>query len=177
MIENENIKNCIINEIIFIGKIIDENKIRLNIEQLFKQKKLLSKEESINNKNINKDFYIVSGATYQGFNLKNNILYFQDVSQFNIGIEKYDKNLYYLIKKGDTIPLKNTTSIKIRKNSDLNIYELDTETKNKRFIFNYVLKDENISEKNYNINDVDYRHINIEYEIDEELNLNLKILD
>ena len=177
MIENENIKNCIINEIIFIGKIFDENKIRLNIEQLFKQKKLLSKEESINNKNINKDFYIVSGATYQGFNLKNNILYFQDVSQFNIGIEKYDKNLYYLIKKGDTIPLKNTTSIKIRKNSDLNIYELDTETKNKRFIFNYVLKDENISEKNYNINDVDYRHINIEYEIDEELNLNLKILD
>ena len=113
------------------------------------------------------------GATYYAMNIKNNKYLFQDISNFNIGIKTYNDTLFYLIKKGDIIPIKAQAQIKIKNNSVLELYEENLNTKNKKLIGKFNI-DDNCIEKN---NNNKYNEIKIEYEINEELNINMKIFN
>ena len=106
-------------------------------------------------------------------NIKNNKYLFQDISNFNIGIKTYNDTLFYLIKKGDIIPIKAQAQIKIKNNSVLELYEENLVTKNKKLIGKFNI-DDNCIEKN---NNNKYNEIKIEYEINEELNINMKIFN
>ena len=169
MLVNKNV----INKIILIGKIFEDGKIKINIEQLLKEKNILYEDYSINinNQDINNEFYIVGGATYYAMNIKNNKYLFQDISNFNIGIKTYNDTLFYLIKKGDIIPIKAQAQIKIKNNSVLELYEENLVTKNKKLIGKFNIDDNCIEKKNK------YNEIKIEYEINEELNINMKIFN
>ena len=169
---NFNKSNCIINEIIYIGDIFKEENIMINIEELFKQKNLLSDDALINNTDYSDNaFYAVGGACFYGINLKNNIFSFKDISHFNLGIKTYNDTLYYLTKKGDIIPIRNKETIKIGKSGELELYEEDNKTKEKKLIGKFDI-DNNI---NYNENKLNYNEITIEYELNEDLNLTIKI--
>ena len=131
---------------------------------------------------MDKVFYGVGGASLFAVNKindKNNLdtFQFQDISQFNIGIKQYNGTLNYLIKNGDLIPFKNTIKIKIGKSSEIQIYEEDNQTKNKRLIGIFDLDSENIINSYYKENNFNYIEIMIEYEFDEELNFKIKILE
>ena len=176
MIENNNLNksNCIINEIIYIGDIFKDENTKINLEELLKQKNLLSEEILIyNNEYSNKDFYTVGGACYFAINIKYNIFSFQDISQFNLGIKTYNDTLYFITKKGDIIPKRNKETIKIGKNSELELYEEDNKTKEKRLIGKFDIGT-NIK---YNENKLNYNEITLEYELNEELNLTMKIFN
>ena len=176
MIENNNLNksNCIINEIIYIGDIFKDENTKINLEELLKQKNLLSEDILIyNNEYSNKDFYTVGGACYFAINIKYNIFSFQDISQFNLGIKTYNDTLYFITKKGDIIPKRNKETIKIGKNSELELYEEDNKTKEKRLIGKFDIGT-NIK---YNENKLNYNEITLEYELNEELNLTMKIFN
>jgi molecular chaperone DnaK (HSP70) len=144
----------------------------INIEELFKQKNLLSDDALINNTDYSDNaFYAVGGACFYGINLKNNIFSFKDISHFNLGIKTYNDTLYYLTKKGDIIPIRNKETIKIGKSGELELYEEDNKTKEKKLIGKFDI-DNNI---NYNENKLNYNEITIEYELNEDLNLTIKI--
>ena len=185
MIENNNLflNNFIINEIFYIGDIFKDKKISMDLEQILKQKNLLSKNVyAKRDENLDKVFYGVGGASLFAVNKindKNNLdtFQFQDISQFNIGIKQYNGTLNYLIKNGDLIPFKNTIKIKIGKSSEIQIYEEDNQTKNKRLIGIFDLDSENIINSYYKENNFNYIEIMIEYEFDEELNFKIKILE
>ena len=174
IIENKNllIDNPTINKIIFIGKIFEDEKIKINIEQYLKEKNILSEEMLINNNSdLNKEFFIVGGASYYAMNIKNNKYLFQDISNFNLGIKTYNDTLFYLVKKGDIIPIKANAQIKIKNNSELELYEENSNNKNKQLIGKYNI------DSNYIINKTKYNEIKIEYEINEELNINIRLSD
>ena len=169
---NFNKSNCIINEIIYIGDIFKEENIMINIEELFKQKNLLSDDALINNNDFSdNEFYVVGGACFYAINLKNNVLSFKDISHFNLGIKTYNDTLYYLTKKGYIIPIRNKETIKIGRSSELELYEEDNKTKEKKLIGKFDIH-KNI---NYNENKLNYNEITIEYELNEDLNLTIKI--
>ena len=174
IIENKNLlmDNPTINKIIFIGKIFEDEKIKINIEQFLKEKNILSEEMLINNNSdLNKEFFIVEGASYYAMNIKNNKYLFQDISNFNLGIKTYNDTLFYLVKKGDIIPIKANAQIKIKNNSELELYEENSTNKNKQLIGKYNI------DGNYIINKTKYNEIKIEYEINEELDINIRLSD
>ena len=179
MIQNFNLinNNCAINEIIYIGDIFKDENIKTNLEQLLRNKNLLSEEIFINkNDNSNKELYTVQGALLYAINKTNNLYIIQDISQFNIGIKVYNDTLHYLIKKGEIIPLKNNIKIRIGKNSELQIYEEDNQTKNKLLIGKFVLDNDETKNIYYQENKIiNYREISLEYEFDEDLNLTIKL--
>ena len=164
ILDNKNI-----NKIIFIGKIFEDVKIKYNIELLLKEKNILSENIFINDY-IN-EFFIVGGATYYSMNIKNNKYLFQDISNFNIGIKTYNDTLFYLIKKGDIIPFKSNAQIKIRSNSEIELYEENIITKNKKLIGKFNLDNDYIEKKSK------YNEIKFEYEINEELDINIKLFN
>ena len=108
-------------------------------------------------------------------NYENNINNFQDLSSFNIGIKIYNDTLFYFIKKGDIIPMKKSALIKLSKNSNIEIYEEDSKTKNKKLIWKFDINNEFIMNNNLNEKKSKYFEIIIEYQINEELNLILRI--
>ena len=102
-----------ITDILFIGELCKDKKLVEMIERSFIQDNTFLFEKLIYSNYIDneKDFYIVGGAAYHSINTrknKNNNLYlFKEISNFNIGIEKYNGKLDYIIMKGDAIPVKN----------------------------------------------------------------------
>ena len=168
MLDNKNI----INKIIFIGKIFEDEKIKINIEKLLKEKNISYEEIIINDYNdFNNEFSIVGGATYYAMNIKNNKYLFQDISNFNIGIKTYNDTLFYLIKKGDIFPIKLKAQIKIKSNSEIELYEENYITKNKKIIGKFILEDNYIEKK------LKYQEIKIEYEINEDLDIKMSIFN
>jgi molecular chaperone DnaK (HSP70) len=180
LFEQKKMNNCAINQILYIGDIFNDEKIKLDIEQLLREKNLLS-EEILNNENkdLDKEFYNVGGSAYYAMSInnnhENNINDFQDLSSFNIGIKIYNDTLFYFIKKGDIIPMKKSALIKLNKNSNIEIYEEDSKTKNKKLIWKFDINNEFIMNNNLNEKKSKYFEIIIEYQINEELNLILRI--
>ena len=180
LFEQKKMNNCAINQILYIGDIFNDEKIKLDIEQLLIEKNLLS-EEILNNENkdLDKEFYNVGGSAYYAMSInnnhENNINDFQDLSSFNIGIKIYNDTLFYFIKKGDIIPMKKSALIKLNKNSNIEIYEEDSKTKNKKLIWKFDINNEFIMNNNLNEKKSKYFEIIIEYQINEELNLILRI--
>ena len=174
IIENKNlfVDNSTINKIIYVGKIFEDEKIKINIEQLLKEKNI-SFEEIIFNEDLNKEYITVGGASYYAMNIINSKYSFQDISNFNLGIKAYNDTLLYLIKKGDIIPIKSKSQIKLKKNSEIELYEENSITKNKILIAKFNI--DNIP--NYIENKLNYNEITIEYEIDKELNIKMRLFN
>ena len=163
-----------INNIIFIGDLCREKKII----EIFRQEKYLYEDVVCSRYMDNeKDYYIVGGAAYHAMNVNNinNDTYsFYDISPYNIGIENYNGSLDYLIIKGDTIPIKNTKTIRIKNGNEMKIYEKNEKEENKRLIGKIIIK--NKDNNNMSIN-TEYREVKIEYEINDKLEILIKELN
>ena len=106
-------------------------------------------------------------------NIINSKYSFQDISNFNLGIKAYNDTLFYLIKKGDIIPIKSKSQIKLKKNSEIELYEENSITKNKILIAKFNID----NMPNYIENTLNYNEITIEYEIDKELNIKMRLFN
>ena len=71
--------------------------------------------------------------------------------------------------------MKKSALIKLSKNSNIEIYEEDSKTKNKKLIWKFDINNEFIMNNNLNEKKSKYFEIIIEYQINEELNLLLRI--
>ena len=180
VIGNIDINNSSIITIIFLGEFFNDAKVKMELDQFLKERNLIF-EEILNKYNekeeINKEFYSLAGAAYYALNIKYNNILFQDISQFNLGFKAFNGTLNYIIKKGDIIPIKNIVNIKLAKDSDLELYEVDTQTKRQKLICKFNIEQEKIIEQNYMDKKLKYREIKIEYELNELLNLKLKIIN
>ena len=169
------IKENDIKEIIFIGEICRDKIFEKIIEKLFRQNEIYEDLIYSNYIDNQKDFYIVGGAAYHALNtINNNIYFFKDISQFNIGIEKYNGHMEYIIKKGENIPFKNKKIVKINNSSnEIKIYEGDeNEAKNNNLIGKVSI--DNSEDDILNLNS-GYREVKIEYEINEKFEINIRI--
>ena len=127
-----------------------------------------------------KDFYIVSGAAYHALHyINNNMYYYFDISPFNIGIKNYNEDLNYIITKGDKLPLMNKKTIKIDNEKELKIYErYGNDNKENKLIGKIEINNDIINlGNNENNMKYGYRELKIEYEINDKLELFIRIFN
>ena len=177
-----------INDIILLGNITKNYKLKKLISELFKDNnkviynKLINKNSQDNNNNNND--YIIKGAIIQTLNLNitNNKYRIINISPSSFGVQSINGLMEIVIEKGNIIPIKYNKFIKIRrpdKNENnmitINIYEGESKyVKNNKLIskklididfFKHEKKDENSIE------------ILFQFYIDINYNLNVFILD
>ena len=177
-IKESQLKERNIKDIILIGEFSREKKITQMIEQLFGGKNNAYEDLFYSNHiDKEKDFYLVGGAGYHAINYANNNVYsFNDISPFSIGIENYNGNLDYIIIKGEKIPSKNRQIIRINNDKELKIFEKDdNKDKNNKLIGIVKIEDDAEIDMD-NIMD-GYKEIKIEYEINDKLELIIKIFN
>ena len=177
VITQTKIKEEDINEIVFIGELCREKNFEKIIEQSFKQFCSIHEELIYSNYMDNeKDFYIVGGAAFHALNsINNNIYSFNDISPFNIGIEKYNGYMDLIVSKGDKIPVVNKKSIKISNESnELKIYEVEDNDSMKNRLIKVIKFEGNELNKDI-ING--YTELKIEYEFNEKFELNIKLFN
>ena len=177
VITQAKIKEEDINEIIFIGELCREKNFEKIIEQSFKQFSSIYEELIYSNYMDNeKDFYIVGGAAFHALNsLSNNIYSFNDISPFNIGIEKYNGYMDLIVSKGDKIPIVNKQCVKISNESnELKIYEIEDSDSMKNKLIKVIEIEDNEIDKNINNG---YQELKIEYEFNDKFELNIKIFN
>ena len=168
-----------INDLLFIGDICKDKKLVQMIESSFIQDNNFLFEKLIYSSYMDneKDFYIVGGAAYystsSGKNNNNNLYSFNDISPFNIGIQKYNGNLDYIIMKGEKIPMKNRKTIKIENIKELNIFEQYEENENNNNILIGKIKIDGDTWMN-NIK-YGYKELKIEYEINDKLEIIIRL--
>ena len=177
IISQAKLKEEDINDIIFIGELCREKNFEKLIEQSFKQFSSIYEELIYSNYMDNeKDFYIVGGAAFHALNsISNNKIYsFNDISPVNIGIEKYNGYMDLLVNKGDKIPIINKKSVKISNESNqLKIYEIEDNDSMKKKLIKVIEIENNEIYKDIN----GYRKLKIEYEFNEKLELNIKVVN
>ena len=177
VITQAKIKEEDINEIVFIGELCREKNFEKIIEQSFKQFCSIHEELTYSNYMDNeKDFYIVGGAAFHALNSINNNLYsFNDISPFNIGIEKYNGYMDLIVSKGDKIPVVNKKNIKISNESnELKICEVEENDPMKNKLIKVIKFDDNEINKDI-ING--YTELKLEYEFNEKFELNVKLFN
>ena len=177
VIAQSKIKEENINEIVFIGELCREKNFKKIIEQSFKQFSSIYEELIYSNYMDNeKDFYVVGGAAFHALNsISNNIYSFNDISTFNIGIEKYNGYMDLIVSKGDKIPLVNTKCVKISNESnELKIYEIEDYDSVKNKLIKVIKFEDNEINKDI-ING--YRELKIEYEFNDKFELNIKLFN
>ena len=177
IIAQAKIKEEDINEIIFIGELCREKNFEKIIEQTFKQFSSIYEELIYSSyTDSEKDFYIVGGAAFHALNsISNNIYSFNDISPVNIGIEKYNGYMDLLVTKGDKIPIINNKSVKISNDSNqLKIYEIEDNDSMKNKLIKVIEIENNDFYKDI-ING--YRKLKIEYDFNENLELNIKFFN
>ena len=171
-----------IDDIILIGHISKCNNMKKILSELFKYNKIIYNKLSENNFE-NDDFYLVSGATLESMNnnIKPNLkkYIFKDICPISFGIENSSGEVDIIIKNGDKIPENKKNFVKIYKNKssdfvDIKICEINNENKK------VILSCSNLNCKKmklFNELDKDYIELLFEFEIDENLNLTVFILD
>lgn len=182
-----NIDTKDINDIVLIGGITRNIKLKNMISELFKDNnkiiynKLINKNID-NNTDINN--YIIKGAIMQCFNNSMIIPKYKLINIINnsFGIESLNGLMDIVIEKGSNIPIKYNKYIKVKRpgindNSmvSINIYEGDNKyVKNNKLICNNL-----IDIKNFKCEKKDENSIEILFQffIDSNYNLNVYILD
>ena len=171
-----------INDIILIGNMAHNSKLKKMMSELFKDKnehiynKLIKKSENIDND------YIIKGAI---LHCQNKNAYFPkfkiiNISPSSIGIENYNEHMEFLIKKGDYIPIKIIKSVKIKKPLNniisINIYEGES-----KYVKNNKLISKNSLDINKNLLNFkkEEKYIELLFQIfmDSNYHLNVFILD
>ena len=170
-----------INDIILIGNMAHNSKLKKMMSELFKEKnehiynKLINKSE-----NIDKN-YIIKGAILLCNNKNISFPKYKiiNISPSSIGIENYNEQMEFLIKKGDYIPIKLNKSVKIKKPVKniiaINIYEGESKyVKNNKLISKNSLDIKNL----INIKKEEkYIELLFQFFMDSNYHLNVFILD
>ena len=176
-----------INDILLIGNITQNTKLKSMLSELFKDNNI-----NIYNKLINKNIesnndinsYIIKGAVMLCLN--NNLtipkLRFISISPISFGIESLNGIMDMVIEKGNNIPIKFNKYIKIRKPGKnennmikINIYEGENKyVKNNRLISNNFI---DINNFKYEKRDENGIEILFQFYIDSNYNLSIFILD
>ena len=175
-----------INDIILIGNISHNIKLKKMISELFKERnqyiytKLINKsdETDIKNKFSNS---IIEGAIIHCFNKSRTFPEYQinNISPSSLGIENYNEQMDFLIKKGENIPIRLNKHIKIKKPINniitINIFEGENKySKNNKLISNNSMDINNL----INIKkDEKYIEILFQFFMDSNYNIKIYILD
>ena len=181
-ISNSNIEIKDINDIILLGNVSQNIKLRNMISEIFKDN-----NKSIYNKLINKNNdndinnCIIKGAIIQCFNNSMNIpkYKFINITYSSLGIESISGIMDIVIQKGSNIPIKINKYIKIKKYDknlvDINIYEGENKfVKNNKLICTSSF---DITNYNYEKNKEKYIEVLFQFFIDSNYNLNVYIID
>ena len=173
-----------IDYLLLIGNLSKCEYMRKILCELFKNnKQIYNKLHEYNFEND--EFYLVTGASLESMNNNLNYNYkkyiFKDICPISFGIENSSGDVDLIIKKGNKIPIIQKNLVKIYKNkySDLvkiKICEIDNENKK------IILSNTHIDIKNMKLipkNKLDNEFIELlfEFEIDENFNLSVFILD
>ena len=182
-----------IDDIIFIGNTTNVNIIKQKLAKIFKGKnnELFNKlannkyfENDINNNDIINEDYIVIGASLQSFNLYSNTINkykykYIEITPISFGIEGLNKEMDFVIEKGNIIPKQVNKYVKIMKPKgdciSINIYEGEDE-----FVYNNrLISCANIDIKNFKNekSGKDYIEILIQFIINNNYDLRVFILD
>jgi len=186
-IVNSNIDIKDINDILLIGNITDNTKLRSMLSELFKDNNKNIYNKLINKNNESKDdinSYIIKGAVMLCLhsNLTIPKLRFISISPISFGIESLNGIMDMVIEKGNNIPIKFNKYIKIRKPGKnennmikINIYEGENKyVKNNKLISNNFI---DINNFKYEKRDENGIEILFQFYIDSNYNLNVFILD
>ena len=173
-----------IDDIVLIGQTCKCKYIKKMLSELFQDNKIIY-NKLIDYNFENDDFYLVSGTALEAMNntikkdLKLYIL--KDICPISFGIENSKGEVDLIIKKGDKIPVTRKNFVKIAKNKnnefvDIKICEIDNENKK------MILSCNNINCKkmkliNKNKSENKFIELLFEFEVDENLNLSVFILD
>ena len=176
-----------INDIVLLGNISNNIKLKKMISELFKEKnefiynKLIKNSDEIDTKNNNIN-YLINGSIIQCMNKSKSCIdeyKIINISHSSIGIEEFNEEMNFFFKKGDCIPIKLNKYIKIKKPINnciiLNIYEGENKyVKNNKLISHNTIDIEQL----INIKkDEKYIELLIEIFLDSNYNLRLFILD
>ena len=176
-----------INDIVLIGNISNNSKLKKMISELFKENneyiynKLIKKSDEISGKNNNIN-YLINGAIIQCMNKnKASIPEYKiiNISHSSIGIEDFNEEMNFFFEKGDCIPIRLNKYIKIKKPINnfivLNIYEGENK---------YAKNNKLISHNSIDINQLinikkeeNYVELLVEIFLDSNYNLRLYVLD
>ena len=186
-IVNSNIDIRDLNDILLIGNITQNTKLKRMLSELFKDNNINIYNKLINKNTESKDDvnnYIIKGAIMLCLN--NNLtipkLRFISISPISFGIESLNGIMDMVIEKGNNIPIKFNKYIKIRnpgKNENnmikINIYEGENKyVKNNRLISNNFIDINNFTHEKRDENGIE---ILFQFYIDSNYNLNVFILD
>ena len=171
-----------IDDIILIGHISKCNDMKKILSEFFKKNKIIY-NKLLENNFENDDFYLVSGAALESMNnnIKPNLkkYIFKDICPISFGIENYIGEVDIIIKKGNKIPENKKNYVKIYKNKNSDFVEIkicEVNNENKKVI----LSCSNINYKKlklFNEPEKDFIELLFEFELDENLNLTVFILD
>ena len=170
-----------INDIILIGNIINNSKLRKMMSELFKEQNKIIYNKLIDKSNENKyQNFIIKGATLHCFNKSISFPKYRitDIIPFSIGIENYKHEIDFLIKKGECIPIRLNKYIKIKKDLN-NIHIRLYEGENKNVRNNKLITNINVDINNLiNVKrEEKYIEILIQFIMDSNFNISLYILD
>ena len=185
---NANIDIKDINDIILIGNITQNLKLKNMISEIFKDKNKIIYDKLINKSNedyndINN--YIIKGAILQSFNNNMTIPKYKliNITQNSFGIETINGLMDIAIEKGSYIPIKFNKYIKIKKpdkNENNNLININIYEGENKFVKNNRLISSNYYDiKNFKCEKKDENSIEILFQffIDSNNNLNVYILD
>ena len=171
-----------IDDIILIGNISKCHYMKKKLSEIFINNNIIYNK--LNNFNFeNDDFYLVSGAAIESTNYnKINNYIFKNICPISFGIENINGKIDLIIKKGEEMPFSERNFVKMYKKKNYNfvevkIYEINEEN-NKMILYKNKLNCENMKLfNNYNKIENDFIELLFEFEIDDNFNLSVYILD
>ena len=184
---NSNIEYKDIDDIILIGNVTQNMKLKNMISLLFKEnnKQIYNKLLNKNKDNYNDiKNYIIKGAIMNCYNHSMNYPKYKliNITQNSFGIESFNGLMDIVIEKGSNIPIKFNKYIKIKKPDkndnnmvNINIYEGENKhVKNNKLIANNIIEIKNFENEKKDENSIE---ILFQFFIDSSNNLNVYILD
>ena len=173
-----------IDDIILIGDMSKSNYIKKKLSELFINNKIIY--DKLNEYNFeNDDYYLVSGAALESTSNTNKInnYIFNDICPISFGIENFNSKVDLLIKKGEKLPCSRRNFVKLYKGKncdfvEVNIYEINGE-KSQMMLSSSQLNCQKMKLFNDGYNKVGNNYVELlfEFDVDENSNLSVFILD
>ena len=177
-----------IDDIVLIGRASKSGYMKKILSEIFKNNKIIhNKFLNINENNFeNDEHYLVSGAALEAMNTNlkpiSKKYIFLDICPISFGIENSNGEVDLIIKKGNKVPITQKNFVKIFRKKDtdfvdIKICEINNDDKK------VLLSCSNINGKNMKIfdkndqNENEFVELLFEFEIDENFNLSVFILD
>ena len=184
ILNNSKLAEIYLDDIILIGDMSKCSQMKKKLKELFVNNTIIYNK--LNEYNFeNDDFYLVSGAALEStsnLNKLNNYI-FKDVCPLSFGIENINGEVDLFIKRGENKPCFRRNFVKFckEKNSnfvEINIYEINEE--NSQIVLSSSQLDcqkMKLFNDGYNKVENDYVELLFEFDIDENFNLSVFILD